>query len=92
MSSFQDVKDYMVQYKKLLLYEKDVASKILEGQHYINKEISCFNTRLEDVEMNTIILIGEMEDIRRIMTRMEHSQMEKFNGMHNFLMDMQSFM
>ena len=72
--AFQEVIADMVEFKSTILNEKEVSKEILKGQYYVDKEILCLNTRTEDMETNTRVLIGEMKDLVRMIARMEHSQ------------------
>ena len=61
---------------------------MLESQCDIELELSRFDSRLEDVEMNVRVLVGGVEYVNNMLHRMEQILVENFGGMHNYLGNM----
>ena len=51
-SALKEVKGCMVDFKKMFSYEFEVVFVIYDGKCHIEHEVSCFDTRKEDVESN----------------------------------------
>ena len=68
---FHKAKGYISDYKKIIFYKHEVAATVLESKYYTKFEITCFDSGLEDVENNSMVLVGEVKHVKNSLRSME---------------------
>ena len=56
----------MSDYKKMLFCEHKVAIAMLERQHHSDLKLSCLESKIDDIDMNTKVLNKRWKFLRKI--------------------------